>query len=174
MLTPVLTTAINKQINAELFSAYLYLAMSSWCEHKNLPGFAKWLKVQSQEELTHGVRLAEFLHNRGAVVTFATIEAPPADYKSPLALFEQVLKHEQKVTASIFALNELAAKEKSYATQAQLLWFVNEQVEEEKNASQIAAQAKMAGDNPAALFLLDRELGARTAASAGGAAAAAT
>src|SRR5215203_264239 len=126
--------AINNQINKELFSAYVYLSMSGYCESINLPGFAHWMRMQAQEEVSHGMRLFDYVNNRGGRVELQAIEKPPTDFQSPLALMQGTLEHEQRVTAMIEKLYELAAKENDYATQAELQWFIIEQVEEEKNA----------------------------------------
>ncbi|MGD0093688.1 MAG: ferritin [Planctomycetota bacterium] len=163
MISAKLQDAINEQIKNEFYSAYLYLAMSAHCESANLPGFGAWLKVQSNEELGHGMKLYEFLVDRGARVTLHAIAQPQAIYKSTLALFEHVLAHEQKVTGMIHSLYELALKEKDYPAQVLLHWFINEQVEEEKNATQIVEQLRMIPEKGGALLFLDRHMGKREA-----------
>lgn len=162
MLSKSLQDAVNEQIRNEIQSAYLYLAMSAYCQSQNLPGMAKWLRVQWQEELTHGLKLYDFVHDRGGRVTLYEIEKPQADFKSPLDVFEQVYSHEQKVTALINRLYDLAAKENDHATQVELQWFITEQVEEEKNAVEIINQLKMLGEAGPALLMLDRALGTRS------------
>ncbi len=155
--------AINEQIKNELYSAYLYLAMSAHFEAESLGGLASWMRVQAREEVTHGMKLFDYLNDRGGRVELKAIAAPPATFESPLAIFREAYAHEQEVTASIHALYALAAREDDYATQATLTWFVNEQVEEEKSAADIVAQLELVGDNRPALLVLDQALGARKA-----------
>lgn len=164
MLTQAVQEAINNQIKSELHSAYVYLAMTAYCESLNLPGFAQWMRMQSREELSHAMKLFDYVNDRGGRVALQAIDAPPLDFKSPLEMVQEVLQHERKVTAMINALYEVAIKEQDYATQVHLQWFLTEQVEEEKNAGEIVERVKMAGAQPAALLLLDREFGARTTA----------
>jgi len=161
MISTKMEKALNEQINEELFSSYLYLAMSAWFESQNLPGFAAWMKVQAREENTHAMKFFEFVFDRGGRVVLQAIDQPPVDFKSPLDLFQQTLQHEQKVTGMINHIYDLASKENDYATQTFVQWFITEQVEEEKNASQILEQLKVIGDQPAALFMLDSYLGKR-------------
>jgi ferritin len=161
MLTRSIQDALNEQVKNEIGSAYIYLAMSSFCEAENLPGFAKWLRVQWEEELQHALKLYDYTIERGGVVTLQAIEKPPAKWKSPLDVFEHVLAHEQKVTASINRLYELAQKEKDFPTQVELQWFIKEQVEEEKNATEIIQLMKMAGNSGPSILMLDRQLGMR-------------
>lgn len=153
--------AVNEQIRNEFYSAYVYLSMSAYCETINLRGFATWMRLQSKEEVTHAMRLFDFLIHRGGRVVLQPIDQPPVEFGSPLDVAQQTLEHEQKVTAMIESLYELAAKENDYATQAALQWFITEQVEEESNASQIVEQLKMIGDNRTALLMLDMELAKR-------------
>ncbi len=160
--------AINDQIKNELYSAYLYLAMSAHFESQSLVGFASWMRVQAREEVTHGMKLFEYLNDRGGRVELQAIPAPPSAFESPLAIFRQSYQHEQEVTASIHRLYALAAQENDYPTQVALTWFVNEQVEEEKTAADIVAQLEMVADNRTALLLLDRELAGRKAGGAEG------
>lgn len=161
MLSKGIQDAINDQIKHEVDSAYLYLAMSAYCESLQYPGIATWLRVQWQEELEHAMKLFKYVHDRGGRVTLQAVDRPPADYKSVLDVFQQVLSHEQKVTALINKLYEIAMKENDYASQIELQWFIREQVEEEKNAGDIIQQLKMVGENGTALLMLDRQLGAR-------------
>lgn len=164
MFNKKLQDAINDQIKHELYSAYLYLSMSAHFEAVNLPGFARWMRLQSQEESSHAMKLFDFIHERGGRVVLQAIAQPPGDFKSPLDVFQQALEHEQKVTGMIHRLYELAGKENDYATQVMLQWFITEQVEEEKTAGDIVEQLKMIGEQPAGVFMLDRQLGARGAA----------
>jgi ferritin len=161
MLSTNLQAAFNDQINKELYSAYLYLGMSSWCEAANLPGAAHWLKAQAAEEQGHALKFYGFVHDRGGKVTLEAIAKPPQEYTSLLDLFEQVLEHERKVTALINGLYKAALGETDYPAQVTLQWFINEQVEEEKNASMIVETLKMVGTQGASLFMADRQLGAR-------------
>jgi ferritin len=163
MLGKKLQDAMNEQIKNELYSAYLYLSMSAYCEAANLPGFAHWMRVQAQEEEAHAMKFYNFIHERGGRVVLQAIDQPPVEFPSPLAVFEQTLEHEQKVTGMIHDLYALAVEEKDYASQIFLQWFVTEQVEEEASASQILEMLKMIGDKGHALIMLDRQLGRRGA-----------
>lgn len=158
--------ALNRQITDEFASAQLYLAMSAYCAAKNFNGFAHWLRVQSQEEHAHALRFFDMVLDRGGQVTLRAIDAPPTEFESLLDVMQQTLAHEQKVTALIQEVYALAARENDFTTQAQLQWFLTEQVEEEKIAETILAQLRQIGGQTAALFLLDRELAARVAAPA--------
>lgn len=164
MLKKAVQDAINEQIKGELESAYLYLAMSAYCESASLRGFAHWMRLQSQEEVGHAMKLFNFLNDRGGRVILQALAEPPYEFQSPLDMMEQALKHERKVTGMINALYELAIKKNDYATQAHLQWFLTEQVEEEKTAQELVEQLKMLGDQTAALLLLDREVGQRGSA----------
>lgn len=157
--------AINKQINNELYSAYLYLAMSAEAELKGYKGTAQWFKVQFQEEMEHALKFKKYLLEQGAEVELEAIAKPRIGFKSLLAMFELTLKHEQFITASIGKLMDLAVKEKDYATQILLQWYVTEQVEEEANDSEIIGMLKMAGSSTGALLMLDKQLGKRGAKS---------
>lgn len=161
MLSQEMQDALNKQINEELFSAYLYASMSSHFEYTNLKGFAKWMAIQSKEEEGHAQRFITYMHNRGARVVRAAIAAPQTEWPSPLAAFEDAYKHECHISACVNKLATLSIKESDHATHALLEWFVTEQVEEESNADGLVQQLRMAGDNAAALLLLDREVGQR-------------
>jgi ferritin len=163
MLSKIVQDAMNEQIKNELYSAYLYFSMSAYCDSINLPGFAHWMRVQSQEETGHALKFYGYIYDRGGRVVLQALAQPPVEFGSPLAVFEQVLEHERKVTATINNLCTLAAQEKDYASQALLQWFVTEQVEEEKSASLIVEQLKMIGDSKSALLMLDHHLGEREA-----------
>jgi ferritin len=162
MLNSTVQEAINEQIKNELYSAYLYLAMSAHFEAANLPGIAKWMRLQSNEEVAHAMKFFDFVNDRGGRVTLKAIDQPPSQWRTPLVAFEQVYEHEQKVTAMIYKLFEVATKENDYPTQVMLHWFVDEQVEEEKNASTIVEQLRLIGDHPGALIMLDHHLGERS------------
>jgi ferritin len=167
MLSKTLQDAMNEQIKNELYSAYLYLSMSAYCEAANLPGFAHWMRLQAQEEVTHAMKFYDFIYERGGRVVLQAIDQPPVEFQSPLHVFEQTLEHEQKVTGLINDLYALAVQKKDYASQIFLQWFVTEQVEEEANATQIVERLKMIGDKAHALLMLDREMGGRGAGGAG-------
>jgi ferritin len=161
MIHESMQKAINEQINKELYSSYLYLSMSAYFETKNLAGFAKWLKLQAGEELEHGMKFFEYLNERGGKVELKAIATVPTEWKGSLEVFKQVQEHEAAVTASINALYELASKEKDYAAQVMLQWFINEQVEEEKNAADIVQRLEMIDTKGTAVLMLDHELGKR-------------
>lgn len=161
MLNPTVQQALNDQVQKELHSAYIYLSMAAYFEAENLPGAAHWMRSQAGEEQEHAMKIFDFIIDRGGRVTLQAIDAPPTTFSSPLAVFEASYAHEQKVTQSIHDLYALAVKEADYPTQVMLQWFIDEQVEEEKNASAIMAQLKMVGDSPAALLMIDRQLAAR-------------
>jgi ferritin len=166
MLSRTMQDAINEQIKNELYSAYLYLSMSAYCESGNLPGFAHWMQMQAQEEMVHAMKFYGYVHDRGGQVVLLAIDQPPAEFQSPLDIFEKALGHEQKVTAMIDNLYDLAIQEKDYASQVLLQWFVTEQVEEEDSATKVIDTLKMVGDSRQALLMLDRELGGRQAPQA--------
>lgn len=155
-------TAINKQINAEMYSAYLYLAMATYFEAEGMEGFANWMKIQAQEEMLHAMKFYNYVFERGGAVELDAIEKPESSYKSPLDVFEKVLEHEKHVTSLINGLYELALEEKDYASQSMLKWFIDEQVEEEDSAAKIVDKVKMAGDKGPGLFMLDKEMAGRT------------
>ncbi|MDI3530628.1 MAG: ferritin [Candidatus Atribacteria bacterium] len=161
MLSKKLEEALNEQIKNELYSAYLYLAMAAQCEAQNLNGFAHWLKVQAKEEIGHGMKLYDFVNDRGGRVILKAIEQPPVEFGTPLDMFKKVLEHEQKVTSMINQLYELAKQENDYPAQVMLQWFIDEQVEEEKNASYILALLNYTEGKGQGLIMLDRELGKR-------------
>lgn len=153
--------AVNHQINAEMFSSYLYLSMAAYFEDLGLPGFTNWMKVQAQEEMVHAMKFFNELAERDGRVVLATIDKPQADWESPLAVIQDVYEHEQKVTALINGLVTLAREEKDYASEAFLQWFVTEQVEEESSAKAIVDQLRLIQGQPQGLFMIDREMGTR-------------
>lgn len=155
--------AINDQINAELYSAYLYLAMSAYFEAKNLKGFAAWMKVQSKEEVAHAMKFYEYVIERGGSVELSAIEKPPVSFDSPMAVLKETLEHEKLVTSLIHKLFELGAAEKDYAFQSFLKWYIDEQVEEEASAQDLIDRLSLAGKEGPGLYMLDKELGGRTA-----------
>lgn len=158
MISKTLQAAFNDQIQKELYSAYLYLSMAAHFEAHNLPGFAHWMKKQFGEEQAHAMRLWEHVYDRGGAVELKAIQQPKTSFGDPLAIFEEVLAHEKTVTASINALYEVAAKEGDRAAQLWLDWFVNEQVEEEKNAMDIIEQLKMSGGQGFGVLFLDQHV----------------
>jgi ferritin len=163
MLSKGIQEAINDQIHHEFHSAYIYLAMSAYLEAANFTGFAQWMRMQSKEEVNHALKLFDYVNNRNGRVTLKALEQPPVNFKSVLDTFENALQHEIKVTQMIHSLYELATRESDYATQVALQWFINEQVEEEATATSVVDRLKIAGNDGAALLLLDREMGARQA-----------
>ncbi len=161
MISKKMEETLNGQVNAELYSAYMYLSMESYFKSLNLNGFANWMRVQTQEEVMHAMKIYDFVNERGGRIILKAIEGPPTEWDSPLAVFEVVYVHEQKVTGLINNLVDLAIKEKDHATNTFLQWFVNEQVEEESSADAVVQQLKMMENAPGGMFMLDRELGQR-------------
>ena len=163
MLSKTLQDAMNEQIKNELYSAYIYLAMAANFEASNLPGFGHWMRLQAQEEVEHAMKFFEFINSRGGRVTLKAIDQPPFEWKTPLEAFQNAYEHEQKVTGMINNLYAIALKENDYPSQIMLQWFINEQVEEEKHASEIVEQIKMIDARGSAMLYLDRQLGKRSA-----------
>ena len=161
MLSEKMQAALNGQLNAELYSGYLYLSMNAYFKSINLDGFANWMYYQAQEELTHAMKFYDFINQRGGQVTLALIDAPPTQWESPLGVFEATLEHEQKVTGLINELMEVALAERDHATQIFLQWFVSEQVEEEESVGGVLEQLKLMGEAKGGLFMIDRELANR-------------
>jgi ferritin len=149
---------IQDQIKNEWYSAYLYTSMAAWCESENLEGFAHWMYKQAGEETEHGKKMFQFLIDRGVKVVLQAIPQPPADFPSPLGIFEQSLEHEKKVTALINGIADQADKVNDHPTKVFIQWFITEQVEEEKNASQILDLLKKIPPNSAGIFQLDHRL----------------
>ncbi len=163
MISEALTREINEQIKFELYSAYMYLAMSADCSDRNLSGFAHWLSEQAEEEVAHAMRFYNFLLERGARVELMAIDQPPARFGSPLEIMEKSLEHERFVTGRINGLYELAVSENDYPAQVLLQWFVTEQVEEESSIDEIVERMRMFGAEGPALLMLDTQLGLRPA-----------
>jgi ferritin len=163
MISDKMEKALNAQINAELYSAYVYLSMAAYFESKDLPGMANWMTAQAQEERAHAMKIYQHIVERGGRVALTAIDAPPTEWESPTAVFEAAYKHEQHVTKLIHDLVALSIEEKDYASKSMLDWFVDEQVEEEASASAIVAKLQMVGEHGPALLMLDNELGARQA-----------
>ncbi|HBF35654.1 TPA: ferritin [Candidatus Sumerlaeota bacterium] len=161
MIKQTLETALNQQINAEFYSANLYLSMAAWFSAANLPGFANWTRVQFEEEQFHALKFYDYLIQRQGKVLLMAQDAPPTTWESPLNVFQEIYKHEVKVTGLINALMDLAIKESDHAAGMMLQWFINEQVEEEANVDGIVQKLKLVKDNPTALFMMDQELATR-------------
>ena len=163
MVSKVVESAINDQITAEFYAAYLYLAMAAYFDEANFPGFANWMRLQHQEETMHAMKLFDFMIDNGGHIELGAVQQPPSSFDGPLPAMQATLQHEQHVTKAINSLYELALKEKDYPAQVVLQWFIAEQTEEEKTAGDIIAQLEMAGDAGAGLVMVDRELATRTA-----------
>ena len=153
---------MNEQIKAEFSSAYFYLAMAAYFESTHLSGFARWMRIQYEEELAHGLKLFDYVNDRGGTVTLQAIDQPSGKFKSPFDVFQKVHQHEEKVTGMISRFYELAQKEGDHATEVELHWFIKEQVEEEKTVQGILEQLKLIGDQGVSMLMLDRQLGARS------------
>lgn len=162
MLSQVMQDAINEQVNNELFSSYTYLSMATWCEYNQFIGCAHWLRMQSEEERGHAMRLQDFLLARNCRVILQTIAQPERDFETVVEVFEKALAQEQIVTAQIDGLYELAFNEKAFAALVELEWFITEQVEEEKTAREVVHKFHMVADDPASLLDMDRELSSRS------------
>lgn len=161
MISKVMQDAINEQINKELYSSYIYLSMAAYFESKNLPGFGNWLRIQTAEENEHAMKLYNHLLERGGKVELKAIAAPKADWASAMDAVKEVLAHEQFVTKSIHELYEVALKEKDYAAQVMLHWFIEEQVEEEANATAILENMQSIEAHDTAILMLDHRLSKR-------------
>jgi ferritin len=153
--------ALNSQLNAEMYSAYLYLSMGAYFEDLDLSGFANWMKVQAQEEMSHAMKIHDYIIQRGDRVLLTKIDAPQTEWKSPVNAFEHVYEHEQKVTGLINQLVNLALSLGDHATNNFLQWFVAEQVEEEESSSGVLKKVKMSNDSLSAMLMLDTELAQR-------------
>lgn len=161
MLSKTIEDALNDQLKNEFYAAFTYLSMSAHFQATNLDGFGHWMRIQSQEEMSHAMKIFDFICDRGGRVHLKPIEEPPSSFKSALDAFEKALEHEQRVTQMINRLLELAVKENDYPTQGMLQWLINEQVEEEKSASMVVEQLKMVGHDNAGLLMLNMKMGER-------------
>ena len=161
MISPKMEKALNEQLNYELYSAYIYWSMSACLERKGLPGFANWMRIQTQEEFAHANKFHMHILERGGKVTLAPIDGPKVDWPDVLNAFEEALEHERKVTSRINELMSLALSEKDHASAMFLQWFVTEQVEEEATADEIIQKLKLASESKAALFMMDNEMSTR-------------
>jgi ferritin len=164
VISQKLQNAINEQINSEFYAAHLYLSMAAFCDTRSLGGFSHWLKLQYSEELSHAMKLFDFITDRGGRVVLQAIRQPPVEFESVATVMRMALEHEQQVTASIDGLYELALEERDYSAHVLLEWFVDEQVEEEKSLTEIIDHLEMIGNDGTGLLLLDSRLGARTGA----------
>ena len=164
-MTKKMAQALNKQVNAEFFAAYLYLAMSADAEQMGLKGTAHWFFLQAQEETTHAMRIYNYLQRMGEKVVLEAIDKPKGSFGSMKKLFQGALEHEKKVTAMIQKLARQAQTENDFATGLEMQWFVSEQIEEEENVNEVLDKIELAHDAPGAMFMIDKELGARAQAS---------
>ncbi len=162
MISKSITEALNKRINEELYSSYLYMSMASHSHTLGLKGFANWFEIQAQEEMLHAQKFYHYVLDQGEKVILDAIDKPPSDFKSPIDLFEETLDHENKVTAAINQVVELAAKENDHATSIMLQWFVTEQIEEVATTNDIIQQLKLVGSDGSGLYMIDRQLATRT------------
>ena len=158
MISKTIQDALNAHIEEEMYSSNLYLAMAAYCESLNLKGFSNWMRIQSKEELAHAIKFFDYLIDRGGRAEIKAVAAPSNQYKSPRDVFEKTLEHEKEVTEKINKIYELALKEKDYATQNFLQWFISEQVEEEARATEYAEKLKMIGEGSNAIWWVDKEL----------------
>jgi ferritin len=161
MLSKKMNNELNKQINAEMFSSYLYLSMSGWFETQGLAGFANWMRVQAKEETFHAEKIFDYVYERNGKVILESIAKPESKWDSPLAVFKEALKHEEMISGMINALVDVAIKEKDHASNNFLQWFIAEQVEEEANAAGVVDRLALVGDDSGGLFSLDMEMGKR-------------
>lgn len=161
MLSETMQDALNQQLNMETFASYQYLAMAAYFESENLMGMANWMHIQTAEEREHAMKFYHFINDRRGRVKLVALAAPKTEWASPLEAFQDALKHEQKVTASINRLVDLAIKESDHATNSFLRWFVDEQVEEESNVDGVIQDLKRVGESSQGLFMIDRELAGR-------------
>jgi ferritin len=171
MLNPRIQDAFNGQLNAELYSSYLYLSMAAYFDSQNLAGMANWMRLQAQEELAHALKFFDFINERDGRVKLTQVDGPKTEWQSPLDAFQDAYKHEQKVTGLIHGLVDLAISEKDHAANTFLKWFVTEQVEEEATVKSIVDKLKLVGDSSVALFMIDGELGQRAPSAAASASA---
>jgi ferritin len=169
MMSKTVQEALNRQIHSELKASYTYLAMSAWCDRNNWKGAATWMRLQSQEEYAHAMKLFDFMLARHGKLDLKSIDGPKGEFKHLVEVFETAYKQELEVSKQIDALYELAGEQKAYAAMVQLEWFITEQVEEEKNSSQVLESLRRVGENQAALVILDRELGQRAPEGSGAA-----
>ena len=161
MISEKIQEALNEQVNKEFYSAYLYLAMSAYCDTVGFPGFANWMRQQYEEEILHVTKMYDYILDQGGQIHLKQIDEPPKEFGTPVDVFEKTLEHEQYVTGLIHNLMDLAVGEKDYATQAFLQWYVTEQVEEESNVNDILAPLRMVGKEGGGLMMIDQQLAKR-------------
>ena len=161
MISEKMQEALNEQINKEFYSAYMYLAMSAYCDTIGLPGFSNWMRMQYEEESLHVTKMFDYILDQGGQIRLKLIEEPPKEYGTPLEVFEKTLEHEQYVTGLIHKLMDLAVEERDYASQAFLQWYVTEQVEEESNVNDVVAPLRMVGEDKGGLMMIDQQLALR-------------
>ena len=161
MISKKMNEVFNGQVNAELYSSYLYLSMSSWFSEKSLSGFAGWMRAQAQEELFHSIKILDYILERGGNVQLEIIEKPKGSWSSPLEIIQETAGHEAKVTGLINDLVDVALEERDHAANIFLQWFVAEQVEEEASVGEVVEKMKMIGDDSAGMFAMDMEMGKR-------------
>ena len=161
MISKKVEKAMNKQMNLELYSSYVYLAMAAYFDSLNLDGFSHWMRLQAQEEMAHSLKLFDYILEREGTITLTAVKAPPATWKSPLAGCKDALAHEKENTKQINELMNLAFSEKDHATRIFLQWFVEEQVEEEATASKLVEKVKQVEKSTGVMFILDQELAKR-------------
>ena len=161
MLSDSMCEALNRQVNAEMYSAYLYQSMAAWALNQGLKGLANWMDCQDREEMVHAFKIYRYVDERNGRVRLTAIDGPPIDWDSPVALAKDVAAHEAKVTALINGLVDLAIEERDHATRSFLNWFVDEQVEEESGAGEFVQKLELASESPGGLFMVDREFGQR-------------
>ncbi len=161
MISDKMEKELNEQVNKEFYSAYMYLAMSAYCNTIGLPGFAHWMRLQYEEEIMHVTRMYDYIQDQGGEVHLKAIEEPAKEYGTPIEIFEKTLEHEQFITKSIHQLMSLAVNETDYATQTFLQWYVTEQVEEEANVNDILLPLRMVGDDKGGLMMIDQQLSGR-------------
>ena len=164
MINDDLRDALNRQITNELSAAYFYLSMAGYFENLSLPGFAKWMRLQHQEESAHAMKIFDFVTDRNGVVNLGPIDAPASEFDSVEAAVAQALEHERRVTADIYSLHEVAQRVRDYAAHVLLEWFADEQVEEERTLEEILDHVRMVGDDGAGLLIVDERMGSRTSA----------
>ncbi len=165
MMNAKMVDALNKQINEEYYSSYIYLAMAAYLDDQDLDGMGHWMRMQAQEEHLHAMKIFDYMLERGARIELFAVAAPPREWDSPLAAFEGALEHEKYMTDNINTLVDLAISERDHATNNIMQWYVSEQVEEEANVENIVKKMKMMGDSGHGLFMMDRELASRPAPS---------
>ncbi len=161
MISKKMESALNEQVNKEFYSAYMYLAISAYCNTAGLPGFAHWMRIQYEEEIMHVTKMYDYILNQAGEVHLKAVDEPPKEYGTPLEVFQKTLDHERFITKSIHKLMGMAVAEKDYATQAFLQWYVTEQVEEEANVNDILAPLRMVGNDKGGLMMIDQRLAQR-------------